>query len=198
MASLDLPFPVYLSMLTPMRIRQYSISSSPLNDPTKASVMYSVVNSGTGRIGVATNYLKALQPGSIVQLMVKKSHASFHLPRGHKTPIIMVCAGTGLAPFMGFVQERAARIAASGGGSEDFGEAILIIGCRYPDRDRLFDEGARAYICGSSSLGKGVREVAAKMAVEGARKKGKEVSYEQGLNWWEGLRGERYAVDVFD
>ncbi|KAK7899657.1 hypothetical protein LTR67_003402 [Exophiala xenobiotica] len=243
--SLDIPFPVYLSMLAPMRIRQYSISSSPLNDPTKASIIYSVVNSGTGRIGVATNYLKALQPGSVVQLMIKKSHPTFHLPRGQKTPIIMVCAGTGLAPFVGFVQERASRIAASGGGSEDFGEAILIIGCRYPDKDRLFaeqlskweaagivkvfyafsqasdksdgckyaqdrlwreremvgrlfDEGARAYICGSSSLGKGVREVAVKMAIEGARKKGKEVSFEQGLNWWEGLRGERYAVDVFD
>lgn len=245
--SLKVSFPVFLSMLTPMRIRQYSISSSPLNNPTEASIMYSVVNSETGRIGVATNYLKALQPGSTVQVMIKKSHASFHLPRDQKTPIIMACAGTGLAPFMGFVQERAARIAATGGGgaSENFGEAVLVIGCRHPEKDRLhakqlaewqregivkvfyafsqdpeksegckyaqdrlwherelvsdlFDRGARAYICGSSALGKGVGQVAARMAVEGARKKGKEITFENGLDWWEGLRGERYAVDVFD
>ncbi|KIW15094.1 hypothetical protein PV08_07881 [Exophiala spinifera] len=249
--SLNVSFPVFLSMLTPMRIRQYSIASSPLSNPTEASIMYSVVRTETGRIGVATNYLKDLQPGSTAQIMIKKSHASFHLPRDPKTPIIMVCAGTGLAPFMGFVQERAARFAATSDGgvdgdtSEPFGQAVLIIGCRHPDVDRLhakqladwqdqgvvrvfyafsrdpdrsdgckyaqdrlwrerelvsdlFDQGARAYICGSSALGKGVGQVAAKMAVEGAKKKGKEVSIDKGLEWWEGLRGERYAVDVFD
>ncbi|KAI1625611.1 cytochrome P450 [Exophiala viscosa] len=242
---LNLPFSVYLSMLTPMRIRQYSISSTPLEDPTKASIIYSVVDSGAGHLGVATNYLKRLQPGTTVQLTIKKSHASFHLPRDRTTPIIMVCAGTGLAPFIGFVQERAIRIATSGAKSEDFAEAILIVGCRYPDKDRiygeqlakweaegvvkllyaysrapdksdgckyaqdrlwreretvsrLFDAGARAYICGSSSLGKGVADAAARMAIDGARRKGKEYSYEQGLQWWEHLRGERYAVDVFD
>lgn len=242
---LNLPFSVYLSMLTPMRIRQYSISSTPLEDPTKASIIYSVVDSGAGHLGVATNYLKSLQPGSTVQLTIKKSHASFHLPRDRDTPIIMVCAGTGLAPFIGFVQERAIRIATSGAKSEDFAEAILIIGCRYPDKDRiyrqqlakwetsgvvkvfyafsrapeqsegckyaqdrlwherktvtrLFNAGARAYICGSSSLGKGVADAAARMAIEGARNEGKEYTYEEGLEWWERLRGERYAVDVFD
>lgn len=242
---IELPFAVYLAMLTPMRIRQYSISSSPLNDPTKASITYSVVDSSAGHIGVATHYLKGLQPGTMAQLMIKKSHASFHLPRDPKTPVIMVCAGTGLAPFIGFVEERAARMAALEGQSEAFGPAVLTIGCRYPDQDRLyadqiaaweaagvvkvyyafsraseqsegcryaqdrlwheretltqlFDDGARAYICGSSSLGKGVADVAAKMAVEGAAKKGKQLTYEQGLEWWESLRGERYAVDVFD
>ncbi|KIX00596.1 uncharacterized protein Z518_09661 [Rhinocladiella mackenziei CBS 650.93] len=241
---IELPFAVYLSMLTPMRIRQYSISSSPLSDPTKASITYSVVESA-GHLGVATNYLKALQTGSTAQLMIKKSHPSFHLPLDQKTPVIMVCAGSGLAPFIGFVQERAARIAVSGGKSEDFGEAILIIGCRHPDKDRLyadeiaqweaskaikvfyafswapeksegckyaqdriwkeratvsclFNAGARAYICGSSSLGRGVADVVARIAVEKSQKKGEQMTYEQGLKWWEGLRGERYAVDVFD
>ncbi|KIW27725.1 uncharacterized protein PV07_07435 [Cladophialophora immunda] len=242
---IELPFAVYLSMLTPMRIRQYSISSSPLQDPTKVSITYSVVGAGTSHIGVATNYLRFLQPGSRAQLMIKKSHASFHLPLDTKTPIIMVCAGTGLAPFLGFVQERAVRVAAVGGNRDAFGEALLFIGCRYHDKDRLhakqidewaeqgavkvfyafsrepehsegckyaqdrlwreretlsklFGEGARAYICGSAALGKGIADVAAKIAVEIAEKKGKAMSHEKGLKWWEDLRGERYAVDVFD
>ncbi|KIX94974.1 uncharacterized protein Z520_09284 [Fonsecaea multimorphosa CBS 102226] len=246
--SIELPFAVYLSMLTPMRIRQYSISSSPLQDPTKVSITYTVVGAGTSHIGVATNYLKSLQPGFAAQLMIKKSHPSFHLPLDTKTPIIMVCAGTGLAPFLGFVQERAVRMAALGeSGNRDnaFGEALLFIGCRYHDKDRLqaqqidewakqgavkvfyafsrelersegckyaqdrlwreretvlnlFSEGARAYICGSAALGKGVADVAAKIAVEDAEKKGKDMSHEKALKWWEDLRGERYAVDVFD
>ncbi|EXJ56269.1 uncharacterized protein A1O5_12725 [Cladophialophora psammophila CBS 110553] len=243
--SIELPFAVYLSMLTPMRIRNYSISSSPLQDPTKVSITYSVVGAGTSHAGVATNYLKNLQPGSRAQLMIKKSHASFHLPLDTKAPIIMICAGTGLAPFVGFVQERAARIAASGGNRDAFGEALLFIGCRYHDKDRLhgkqidewaeqgavkvfyafsrepehsegckhvqerlwrerdttsklFSEGARTYICGSGALGKGVADVAAKIAIEAAKRKGKEMTHEDGLKWWDDLRGERYAVDVFD
>ncbi|KIW76336.1 hypothetical protein Z517_11082 [Fonsecaea pedrosoi CBS 271.37] len=243
--SIELPFALYLAMLPPMRIRQYSISSSPLHDPTKVSITYSVVGADTNHMGVATNYLKLLQPGTRAQLMIKKSHASFHLPLDPKTPIIMVCAGTGLAPFLGFVQERAVRIAAAGGNRDAFGEALLFIGCRYHDKDRLhakqldvwaeqgavklfyafsrepersegckyiqdrlwrerdtlsklFGEGAKAYICGNAALGKGIADVAAKIAVEGAKKAGKDLSHEDGLKWWNKLRGERYAVDVFD
>lgn len=251
--SIELPFEVYLAMLTPIRLRQYSISSSPLHDPTKASITYSVVDASAGHLGVATNYLRALQPGSTVQLMIKKSHPSFHLPLEAETPVIMVCAGTGLAPFMGFVQERVERITAAAADQKTtstppLGEALLFIGCRYPDRDRiyaaeleraealgavkvfyafsragdherssgakyvqdrlwrereqvsaLFDAGARAYICGSSAVGKGVADVAARIAVETtARKEGRDISYERGIEWWEGLRGVRYAVDVFD
>lgn len=242
---IELPFPVFLSMLTPMRIRQYSISSSALLDRTKARIVYSVVNSDPQYLGVATNYLKALPAGSTVQVMIKKSHASFHLPDDLKTPILMLCAGTGLAPFLGFVEERAARIAKSGAKPSDAGEAVLFVGCRDPDQDRLygeeldrwqregvvkvyyafsrrpeksagckyaqdrlwaerdeasrlFAEGARAYICGSSALGKGIAEVVAKIAVARAKAQSKELTLEEGLKWWEGLRGERYAVDVFD
>jgi cytochrome P450/NADPH-cytochrome P450 reductase len=242
--SIELPFAAYLAMLTPMRIRQYSISSSPLDDPTKASITYSVVGSDSIHLGVTTNYLKGLQAGSRAQLMIKKSHKTFHLPLDTKTPIIMVCAGTGLAPFLGFVQERAARITASGD-RDAFGDAFLFVGCRYHDKDRLhadkldqwardgfvkvfyafsrepdrsggckyvqdrlwkerepvselFNNGARAYICGSGALGKGVADVAARIAVENSKRKGKDITHEQGLKWWEGLRGERYAVDVFD
>lgn len=242
---IKLPFPVFLAMLNPMRIRQYSISSSPLLDATKARIVYSVVDADPAHLGVATNYLKAQAAGSTVQVMIKKSHASFHLPTDLKTPMLMLCAGTGLAPFLGFIEERAARIAAADS-KEEIGQAVIFIGCRDPDQDRvyaqeldkwqrdgvvkvyyafsrraeksagckyaqdrlwheraeasrLFADGARAYICGSSALGKGIAEVVARIVVaEAKEKKGKDVSFEDGLKWWEGLRGERYAVDVFD
>lgn len=241
--SIPLPFGLYLSMLTTMRIRQYSISSSPLHDPTVATISFSVADKDHDHLGVATNYLKSLQAGATTQVMIKKSHASFHLPLDEKTPVIMVCAGTGLAPFRGFVQERVAKAEASPEAST--GEALLFVGCRDPETDRLFaaeleaaeklgavkvhyafsraseksegckyvqerlwheraevnrlfDAGARAYICGSSAVGKGVADAAARIAVEAATRKGKETSHEKALKWWESLRGERYAVDVFD
>lgn len=254
-----IPFSVFLSTLTPMRIRQYSISSSPLADPTVASITFAVVDGSNDaehhHLGVATNYLRSLRPGDTIQLAVKKSHASFHLPLDDaKTPVIMVAAGTGIAPFRGFVQERATKIAvAKAMAKEDPGlaETVLFIGCRGPQEDllykdlfdewekigavkvyrafsraspssssedesagckyaqdrvwaeretvmRLFNAGARSYICGSGRLGKGVADVAAKIHVESAKKAGKEVTYEKALEWWEGLRGERFAVDVFD
>lgn len=250
---ITMPFSVYLSMLTPMRIRQYSISSSPLADPTTASITFAVIdNEDTEQphLGVATNYLRHLKPGATVQLSVKKSHASFHLPRDDaNTPVIMIAAGTGVAPFRGFIQERATKIAAAAKTSQKdqgLAEAVLFVGCKGPSEDllykdlfdeweaagavkvyhafsresalsvdckyaqdrvwaeremvtKLFDAGARAYICGSGRLGKGVADVVAKITVENYEvKKNKEISYEQALKWWEGLRGERFAVDVFD
>ena len=242
-----LPFPVYLSMLTSMRLRTYSISSSPLANPSIASVTFSVLSSSNDEdhmpyLGVATNYLASLQPGITVQLHVKKSPPAFHLPLDDSsTPLILVAAGTGLAPFRGFIQERAAKIAAG----KKLAPAALFIGCRGPEQDKLYTEelekwvsdgavqvfyafsrqpeqskgckyaqdrvyeqrqlvrklfkdGARVYVCGSSRLGRGLTDVAAKIHMEICEEMGQGVTQEEAVKWWEELRGERYTVDVFD
>ena len=46
----------------------------------------------------------------------------------------MFCAGSGLAPFRGFVQERAALKEAG----RDVGKTVLFVGCRSPDEDYLY------------------------------------------------------------
>lgn len=65
----------------------------------------------TGRTnkGVATSWLKNKQPSdnghkSTVPMYVRKSQ--FRLPFKPSTPIMMVGPGTGIAPFVGFIQER--------------------------------------------------------------------------------------------
>jgi cytochrome P450/NADPH-cytochrome P450 reductase len=100
--STKLPLGVFLKMQPPMRVRQYSISSSPLWNPNNVTLTYSVVDqpalSGQGRyVGVATNYLASLAPGDRLHVSVRPSHKAFHLPKDSKNvPVIMIAAGTGM------------------------------------------------------------------------------------------------------
>ncbi|KJZ78080.1 hypothetical protein HIM_02717 [Hirsutella minnesotensis 3608] len=137
--SIDLPLGTYLSMLPPMRVRQYSISSSPLADPTKLSLTYSVLEqpalSGSGPyVGVASSFLSSLSAGERLHVAVRPS-TKFHLPvDAEKTPIVCVAAGSGLAPFRGFLQERAAMVTAG----RTLAPALLFFGCRSPGVDDLY------------------------------------------------------------
>ncbi|SPJ71402.1 Bifunctional P-450:NADPH-P450 reductase [Fusarium torulosum] len=137
-----LPISSYLAMMPPMRVRQYSISSSPFAATDRLTLTYSLLDapslSGQGRhVGVATNFLSHLTVGDKLHVSVRASSAAFHLPSDpEKTPIICVAAGTGLAPFRGFIQERAAMLAAG----RTLAPALLFFGCRDPEIDDLYAE----------------------------------------------------------
>ena len=117
-----------------------SISSSPLTKAGRATLTYGVLDepafSGVGRhVGVASSYLSSLRPGDKVQVGVRSAAAGFHLPlEVNKTPIICIAAGTGLAPFRAFIQERA--ILHSNG--QPLAPAVVFYGCRNPDIDDLY------------------------------------------------------------
>ena len=137
---IKLPLGQFLAMVPPMRIRQYSISSSPLQSPDRCTVTFGVLEgpafSGRGTYhGTASNYLATLEPGDVVHVTVKPSHPTFHLPTdAESVPVIMIAAGTGLAPFRGFIQERAAQIVAG----RALAPALLFHGCRALDEDAIY------------------------------------------------------------
>jgi cytochrome P450/NADPH-cytochrome P450 reductase len=142
----ELPFHAYLEMLSLLAPRYYSISSSPSGDAQRCSVTVGVVegpaSSGRGVYkGICSNYLAGRRPGETIHATVRETKAGFRLPDDASVPIIMVGPGTGLAPFRGFLQERAA---AKAGGAR-LGPAMLFFGCRHPDQDYLYADELKAF-----------------------------------------------------
>ncbi|MGW2523130.1 molybdopterin-dependent oxidoreductase [Streptomyces sp. NPDC001617] len=91
--------------------RLYSISSSPLTDPHLVSLTVSVVRyenlAGRPRQGVCSPFLADAEPDTPVPVHVQRS-AHFRPPADPATPMVMVGPGTGVAPFMGFLEQRRA------------------------------------------------------------------------------------------
>ncbi|KAK0701590.1 cytochrome P450 [Lasiosphaeria miniovina] len=264
--SVDLSFSSVLALLLPMRVRQYSISSSPLWDAQRTTLTYSVLEEpaladpqNRQHVGVASSYLASLAPGDKMRVSVRLSHTAFHLPSDvDKTPTVCICAGAGIAPFRGFMQERAVQVAAG----RNLAPALLFFGCRGPSSDDLYrdeldkwqamgavdvrraysrvnlgdgsgsavgeacrcryvddrlwhdrvdlmelwDRGAKVFVCGSRGMGERVKKVFVKMLslerqdqIPGDAGSGPGSSQEQrALKWFESIRNERYATEVFD
>lgn len=135
-------FAQFLAAMPPMRMRQYSISSTPLQDPSLVTLTYSVIdapNKSGGKanfVGICTTYMERLKVGDRLHVSLKGSRAGFHLPADDSTAIIMACAGTGLAPFRAFVAERAVKKI----NGNDVGPAMLFYGLNSPDEDDMYRE----------------------------------------------------------
>ncbi|MFD6659248.1 molybdopterin-dependent oxidoreductase [Streptomyces parvus] len=101
----------WAEVLGPLRPRLYSIASSPLEDPHRMRLTVSVIRyeSDLGRMrkGVASTFLADAEPDSPVPVFVQRNDR-FRPPADPATPMIMVGPGTGVAPFLGFLEERRA------------------------------------------------------------------------------------------
>nr|WP_233211524.1 flavodoxin domain-containing protein [Mycobacterium sp. shizuoka-1] len=97
-----------LIRLTP---RFYSISSSPLVSPHEVQLTVSVVRyrgpGGAPRGGVCSSYLADRAGATTTPIFLQRS-PHFRPPRDRDAPVVMIGAGTGIAPFRGFLQERRA------------------------------------------------------------------------------------------
>ena len=68
-------------------------------------------------------------------IFVKES--MFEMPEQPLTPIVMVGPGTGIVPFIGFLEERRDKAEKSG---QKYGEAHLYFGCRRQESDFIFKD----------------------------------------------------------
>ncbi|KAF4103775.1 P450 (cytochrome) oxidoreductase b [Onychostoma macrolepis] len=141
--SLRPPIDHLCELLPRLQARYYSIASSSKVHPNSIHICAVVVEyeTKTGRVnkGVATNWLKSKMPTdnghkATVPMYIRKSQ--FRLPFKSTNPVIMIGPGTGIAPFMGFIQERG-WLKEQG---KDVGETVLYYGCRYKNEDFLYQE----------------------------------------------------------
>uniref|UniRef100_A0A9L0TK70 Methionine synthase reductase n=1 Tax=Equus caballus TaxID=9796 RepID=A0A9L0TK70_HORSE len=160
------PLGLLLEHVPKLQPRPYSCASSSLFHPGKLRFIFNVVEflSNTATVvlrkGVCTGWLATLVE-SLLQPHTCASHANggrtlapeisisprttncFHLPNDPSVPIVMVGPGTGIAPFIGFLQHREKLQEQHPDGH--FGAMWLFFGCRYKDRDYLFREELRRF-----------------------------------------------------
>jgi sulfite reductase (NADPH) flavoprotein alpha-component len=109
-------------LLRPLPTRLYSVASSLAAHPGETHLLVSAVkwqSHGRQRRGVASNWLAERRPGDTVKLHVRPNR-HFRLPQDPNRPIIMIGAGTGVAPYRAFIEERT-ELGASGGSWLFFG-----------------------------------------------------------------------------
>lgn len=81
-------------------------------------------------------------------------------------------------------------------------------GCKYvqdrmshdrKDIYKLWEDGARVYVCGSRDVGKGIEEACIDMVQESSQKRLANIlTAEEAKAWLDKLRNERFMTDVFD
>lgn len=101
----------FVAGLRPLQPRLYSLASSLEATPEEAHLTVSTVRytlHDLPRTGVASGHLAGLTgEGATVPVYVQPNE-SFHLPEDD-APVLMIGAGTGVAPYRAFMQEREAR-----------------------------------------------------------------------------------------
>ncbi len=104
-----------VSTLAAIRPRLYSIASSQSLYENQVHLTVGRVESdirGRARKGVASTMLAdRLNAGEAIRVFIQPSHG-FTIPDDPNAPMIMVGPGTGIAPFMAFLQQRLADKAA--------------------------------------------------------------------------------------
>ncbi|KAK2859403.1 hypothetical protein Q5P01_004023 [Channa striata] len=159
------PLSLLIEHLPKLQPRPYSAASSLLRHPGKLHFVFNVVElaacSGRpmGRRGLCTGWLfDLINPGLVFPGMAESSgrpplskihvslrpSCSFRPPPDPSVPFIMVGPGTGVAPFIGFLQQREKERQENPGAV--FGETWLFFGCRHKDRDYLFREELEGFV----------------------------------------------------
>uniref|UniRef100_A0A3Q3VZL7 Methionine synthase reductase n=1 Tax=Mola mola TaxID=94237 RepID=A0A3Q3VZL7_MOLML len=158
------PLSILIEHVPKLQPRPYSAASSCRRHPGKLHFVFNLVElpacsvRPVWRRGLCTGGLFDLInpvlvfPGkteSSSKAALPKIHVSwrpscsFRPPADLSVPFIMVGPGTGVAPFIGFLQQRYGKQEHP---EATFGETWLFFGCRHRDRDYLFREELEGFV----------------------------------------------------
>eukprot|EP00400_MALV-I_sp_L67-5_P000429 gene429-126_t len=161
-SDVEIPVSDFLQIVARPKARAMTICSSNLEDKTTVSLCIAMLKEKSDplpfdewrRMGIMSNGNSTndnnnrnyagvcstwactfgLQPGNTV--LVTNHASSLRLPRAANCPVIMIAAGSGIAPFRAFWRELAYLYAKDG----QKRTAVLFFGCRHPDKDFLYKD----------------------------------------------------------
>jgi len=137
--------------LTIIKPRRYSIASSPCggNLTLVVGLVDYKTTSGVKKQGLATGNLNRMDLRATVPGFIKYANkVHFRLPDDPAWPVIMIAAGSGIAPFRGFWMRRWEQQQ----DGDDVGKTILYFGCRKKSMNLFKQETEAASKNNASSL----------------------------------------------
>ncbi|GAB6019172.1 hypothetical protein CHUAL_000791 [Chamberlinius hualienensis] len=164
------PVECLIEYLPPLQPRFYSAASSPLVNEDRLTFVFRLVEISAedgrrySRLGICTGWFSKLFQKSVVtggkssetdlveavtnlnlnftlkvKIFLRKSH-HFHLPSSISQPMILIGPGTGIAPFIGFLEHRQSQL------SNNSGLIWLFFGCRYREHDYLYRKQLEGFV----------------------------------------------------
>ena len=125
--------------LTPLTSRVYSIMSANHQQNSIEIFVRRCIRSD-GSPGIASNYLAECSPNAQLTARIKK-HPNFHIDKGN-APLILIGAGTGIAPLISFIRQAAANTVKR--------EIWLFFGEQHQATDFYFQQEINAFVANNT------------------------------------------------
>ncbi len=131
----------FVSILRKLNPRLYSVASSEEQNPDKVDIVAGLIEytrSNRERIGVTSSlFSDRVEDGETLPVFIE-DNPRFRLPEDNSTPVILIGAGTGIAPYRAFLQEIEK--------TERKNPVWLFFGEKHPEADFLFKEELEKYL----------------------------------------------------
>lgn len=130
-----------LKILKPLQPRYYSIASSQNAYPDELHLTVALVDykhGGRSKRGTCSGFLSDVIADDEHVPVFIETNPNFRLPANPATPIIMIGAGTGIAPYRAFIQEREL--------SPNTGKSWLFFGNRNFENEFLYQTEWQQYL----------------------------------------------------
>lgn len=143
--SINLPFIEFYNLMPKIAPRFYTVASSPNYTKGKFEIIISLlewkgVNNQT-KFGLTSNYYKnALMEQNSKQINTRiiVRESNFKLPKNLNDPMMFICTGTGIAPFISFFQEFSHN--------SHNGELTLLFGSKNKNYDFIYEEEINLFL----------------------------------------------------